>query len=555
MPWYFSLVSLLIYYAAFVIFKRYLGVMVPLKYLCVTTKSTWNTCIADAETERLTLRAYQVGDAQSYGQMLCIDDMQKARFASNAVKRWATNRLLVLFGFFSTGVAMIGLLFPGYLNLGQTGLCLTSITFLIMICEALFDQVSSLQDMQIAMNRLEEYTKIVQEAPTVMDGDAEFTSFTVTLSRKHLVGLERRQTDKGELQIVRAASSTRFSFDPCRPCKMCIGRTGEMTAELDVEVVLEQRGPSLGAADGATLEELCPSSDLLKDCHARHRIVSVDGSTDVTRMVEDLCYGTTEELKLKVQSSWLREGACVEVRDLVVGYGENPEDILRGVNLTFKPKAKVAIAGTTGCGKSTFLVALLRILEPRAGHIKLEGIDIQSIGLKTLRRNVGIVPQDPVIFSGTIRSNLDPFEEYTDAQIWGALKAVELAGFVYMLPGQIYCPTSGSGGYLSFGQRQLMCIARMVLRKPALLLLDEATSAIDPARQEKISKTIREQFADSTIIAVAHRLETVLDFDEVVVMERGQVAEQGTVKELSMREDGIFAGMMAAAGFKSPVEK
>jgi ABC-type multidrug transport system fused ATPase/permease subunit len=554
MPVYFNILSALVYFTAYVIFSRYLNLLVPIKYLCVTTRSTWNTFVTDAPSERISLRAYQVGDLQWGGQISSIDDMLKAHFAGSCAKRWATNRLLVLFGFFSGSVAVVGVISPSLLNTGQTGLCITSLTALVMVCESFLDQVSTMQDTQIAMNRIEEYSKITQEAPAVLDGDSEFVSFTTNVARKGLNdNLERFQTEKGDLHITRAVQSK--SSDPCRPCKMCIGRNSETQIDGEPDFVLEQQGKYLVAPEGSTLAILSPVHHRLKDTTARHRIANVNGSSDIARMVEDLCYGTSEDIKLEVQSNWLRDSAHVEVSDLVVGYADSPNVVLRGVNLTVKPRAKVAIAGTTGCGKSTFLSTVLRILEPRAGYIKLDGVDIQNIGLKTLRRNVGIVPQDPTIFSGTIRSNLDPFEEYTDQQIWDALKAVELAEFVSQLPGTIYCPTMAEGGYLSFGQRQLVCIGRMVLRKPPLLLLDEATSAIDPARQEKITKTIREQFADATIIAVAHRLETVLDFDEVIVMDRGQVAEHGTVKELSMKQDGIFAGMLAAAGFKSPVEK
>lgn len=255
-----------------------------------------------------------------------------------------------------------------------------------------------------------------------------------------------------------------------------------------------------------------------------------------------------EAVILEVQSGWLLNGAHVQLEDIKAGYGDVPRDVLKGISLDFPARAKVAIAGTTGCGKSSLLLVLLRMLEPRSGRVLLNGVDISDLGLATLRSAVGLVPQDPVLFSGSLRHNLDPFDAFTDGRIWQALRRVQLADVVEDLPTKLQHLILEEGANISFGQRQLVCLARMVLRQPGLLLLDEATSAVEPHTQQLVQQTLRSAFPSSTLIAVAHRLETVLDFDHVVVLERGDVAEQGPPRELAERKDSLFQGMLAAKG-------
>merc|ERR1719221_1918153 len=189
------------------------------------------------------------------------------------------------------------------------------------------------------------------------------------------------------------------------------------------------------------------------------------------------------------------------------------------------------------------------MLEARGGRIFLEGVDIQNLGLRTLRQALGLVPQDPVLLQGSLRFNIDPFELYSDDRIWEALRLVHLDDFgKYTLKDGLDYQIAGEGANLSFGQRQLLSLARNIVRKPMLLLLDEATSAIDPRTQELLQNTIEDAFPDSTMVVIAHRLETILDFDMVVVMDRGRIAEKGPLKELAKVKNGKFAKMLAVKG-------
>jgi len=221
-------------------------------------------------------------------------------------------------------------------------------------------------------------------------------------------------------------------------------------------------------------------------------------------MADELCSGKSFIVAMEIKSGWLADGTRVEVQNLRVGYGDLPRDVLQGVSFTIPRKSKAAIVGPTGCGKSTVLLTFLRILEPRSGKIYLEGVDTQTLGLRTLRQSVGLVPQDPVLLQGTLRFNIDPFEMYDDARIWDALRLVQMDDFVQnQLQGGLDFHISGEGNNLSFGQRQLLSMARNVVAMPMLLLLDEATSAIDPRTQQCLQDTIEKQFEDSSLVVIA----------------------------------------------------
>ncbi|OJJ42107.1 hypothetical protein ASPZODRAFT_137493 [Penicilliopsis zonata CBS 506.65] len=262
-----------------------------------------------------------------------------------------------------------------------------------------------------------------------------------------------------------------------------------------------------------------------------------------------------------VRASWPEHGR-IQVQGLEVGYAEELPTILKGLTFTAEARQRIGVVGRTGAGKSTLSLALFRLLHARQGSIVIDGVDISTIRLDLLRSRLAIIPQDPVLFSGTIRSNLDPQSRYSDMELYDALRRVHLlpstapqsdsdsgtltpnaqeAVNIFL---SLDSPIALGGNNLSQGQKQLLCLARAILTRPKILIMDEATSAVDGATDQLIQRSIRESFIDTTLIVVAHRLSTVMDFDRILVMQDGVAAEFGVPEDLKQKEGGVFASMV-----------
>ncbi|CAG9578808.1 unnamed protein product [Danaus chrysippus] len=245
-------------------------------------------------------------------------------------------------------------------------------------------------------------------------------------------------------------------------------------------------------------------------------------------------------------STWPETGA-LQLERLSLGYRAE-EPALKDLTCVVAPGDKLGIVGRTGAGKSTLTLGLFRIVEAMSGKIMIDGIDISTIGLHQLRSRITIIPQDPVLFAGTLRMNLDPFEVYSDEDIWRSLEHAHLKTFVQGLQAGLLHEISEGGENLSVGQRQLVCLARALLRKTPLLVLDEATAAVDLETDELIQKTIRSEFASCTVLTIAHRLNTIMDSTRVMVLDRGQLVEYAPPQQLLQDKNSIFYGMAKDAG-------
>ncbi|KMP07034.1 canalicular multispecific organic anion transporter 1 [Coccidioides immitis RMSCC 2394] len=315
----------------------------------------------------------------------------------------------------------------------------------------------------------------------------------------------------------------------------------------------------------------------------------------------------------EVPAAWPTEGR-LEVTDLVVGYAPDLPPVLRGLSFTVAKNQRVGVVGRTGAGKSSLTLALFRFLEAWEGSIVIDGIDVSKIKLHDLRSRMAIIPQDPVLFSGSIKSNLDPFEEYSDAELRDALERVHLISDVLeestgphssthsalQASGTSGCTTptlssnngstaahtidttnttaatstqapnnnvniftnlnstiSEGGLNLSQGQRQLLCLARAIVSKPKIMVLDEATSAVDMATDALIQRSIRTEFGrnSTTLLVIAHRLSTIADFDKILVMDAGKAVEFGPPRELMEIQGGVFRSLVEESGEREALEK
>ncbi|KAM3826474.1 ATP-binding cassette sub-family C member 6 [Vipera latastei] len=274
-----------------------------------------------------------------------------------------------------------------------------------------------------------------------------------------------------------------------------------------------------------------------------NQIMSVERVKDYSQSPKEAPWTLDDHLQ---GGRWPTEGA-IELRGYSLRYRPELSLALKNINLKIKPHEKVGIVGRTGAGKSSLMMGLLRLVEAADGEIVIDGINIAQMGLHNLRSKITIVPQDPVLFGGSLRENLDPLNQYSDGDIWTALEQTQLKSFVSDLPGQLAYECSEGGGDLSVGQQQLICLARGLLQKAKILILDEATAAVDLETDLQIQSILRSQFKECTVLTIAHRLNAMMEFDRILVMRNGEVAEFDTPEALRVQK-GLFYKMAADSG-------
>ncbi|KAI0720942.1 ATP-binding cassette transporter [Cerioporus squamosus] len=291
------------------------------------------------------------------------------------------------------------------------------------------------------------------------------------------------------------------------------------------------------------------------------RYVSLEQSlVSVERIKEysELPSEAPEYIEPRPPASWPSQGA-IKCENLVVRYSPELPNVLHGLSFEIKPGEKVGVLGRTGSGKSTLALSFFRFVEPVEGRILIDGLDISKLGLTDLRSRLTIIPQDPTILSGTLRSTLDVFDEYEDAEIYEALRRVhlipsgdELDAASDVMNTNVFrnldSPVSEGGENLSAGEKQLLCMARAILKRAKVLLMDEATASVDYATDELIGKTIRHEFAQSTIITIAHRLRTVIDYDRVMLLDQGRIMEFDKPAVLLSDPKSSFYALCKATG-------
>lgn len=276
-----------------------------------------------------------------------------------------------------------------------------------------------------------------------------------------------------------------------------------------------------------------------------NQLNSVERLYEVAQLPQEAAY----YIPNRVPPEWPQKGS-IKFKDVCLRYRPNLPLALKNVNLDIESQEKVGICGRTGSGKSTTLASLFRLVELDSGSIEIDGVDISTLGLRTLRSKLAIIPQDPVLFQGTIRSNLDPFQEHSDEELVNALqrsgvvpRALQDGKVPSSHKFSLDAPVSSNGTNFSLGQRQLLTLARALVRKPKVLVLDEATSSVDAKTDQEIQQTIAAEFGSCTILCIAHRLQTIIHYDKIVVMENGSVLESGSPYELWKNGSSAFRAM------------
>mmetsp|Transcript_18363 Transcript_18363/g.52566 ORF Transcript_18363/g.52566 Transcript_18363/m.52566 type:complete len:1618 (-) Transcript_18363:50-4903(-) len=429
---------------------------------------------------------------------------------------WMQSRIFLCLSVLTSVFTLTGLW--GRMPLGTVSIIYVLSTNQLNLFENLSSLLTHALNVFNALQRLARYLDIPQEPPSAMPSDP-VVRISALVKNFELASLEVREIDK-------AGTVGVFLSGGASPLLVADAASGALVLH-----------------DGRRLDEIAPRCPSFAGAHGCFHIVTVNGETkDLRTMAEELC---------RPQSAcwvecWHRSfagGLGVKFEKLTAGYSTE-KAVLQSVSFVIPPRMKCGIAGATGCGKSTTLLCLLRILEARSGRILVGPLDISRLGLKLLRTIVGLVPQDATIFEGSWRQNVDPFQEYPDGRVWDALRCAHLLAHVRALPDGIDSKITEDGGNISFGQKQMLSLARMVIRQPPVLLLDECTSALDPNTQMNVQNTVLNAFPISTVISIAHRVETLLEFDQVIVLDQGSVMECGSIQDVLSIEGGRFANMM-----------
>jgi ABC-type multidrug transport system fused ATPase/permease subunit len=317
-----------------------------------------------------------------------------------------------------------------------------------------------------------------------------------------------------------------------------------------------QRGSTYAALVGLTLSYAIDMTGLLSwliriISELESNMVSVERITEYAALESEEATGAATRGGAKpVRPDWPSAGA-IQFRNVQMRYRPGLPLVLRGVSFDVRAGEKVGICGRTGSGKSTLIVALWRLVEPCGGSITLDGVDVQNITLKDLRSRVTCIPQDPILFSGNVRDNLDPFKEHSDETLWFALEAVQLKPAVTEHGVGLLAPVAEYGENFSAGQRQMLCLARALLRDTKVVCLDEATASVDLETDKLMQEVIADQFASRTIMTIAHRINTIIENDAVVCLDRGELVAKATPAEMLRDENSMFAKLVAETGEQS----
>lgn len=437
-------------------------------------------------------------------------------------KMWFISRLSFCLCFQSTVFVLYSFLRPDAVGLGTVGVLLASTFSILQEIGSFADGIVQGIAAVVSLNRVQEYFDIPQERARELPDDHAMRYISVSVESYKVGDVElRKGTSESDVTVHRRGGGPLLEASP--------------------------DGSALRLVDMRRFEDLAPGHKDFRestDMCDGFRVVAVNGVAGcAAAMAEEFVAKTTKVQWLNLWGPSLWNGVDVQILGLHAGYG-TAESVFKDVSINLAARSKTCLVGASGSGKTTLLMSCLQAVEPRAGRILLSGVDTRNIGVCTLRRLVMLLPQHPAVRDGSIRSNLDPQLRLPDDRIWSVLSAVNLGTFVKGLSSGLDTPVSQDACCMSFGQRQLLCLARAVCVQPPLLLLDDCLSSVDPMQQVALQHKLGALLPNSTIIAVARTPDGLSGFDDVVVLKSGIIAEQGSVSQLLSHERGLLCSML-----------
>ena len=317
-----------------------------------------------------------------------------------------------------------------------------------------------------------------------------------------------------------------------------------------------QRGSTYAALVGLTLSYAIDMTGLLSwliriVSELESNMVSVERMSEYSELETEEATGAVTRGGVKPSPAGWPTAGAISFEKLEMRYRPGLPLVLKGVSFDVKAGEKAGIVGRTGSGKSTLIVALWRLVEPCGGHVWLDGTDVGTISLEDLRSRITCIPQDPILFSGNVRDNLDPFKQHGDEALWFALEAVQLKEAVREHGVGLLAPVAEYGENYSAGQRQMLCLARALLRDTKVVCLDEATASVDLETDKVMQDVIADQFKSRTILTIAHRINTIIENDKVVCLDRGELVRMDSPAVMLRDPTSMFAQLVAETGEQS----
>ncbi|KAL6650382.1 hypothetical protein ACP70R_009307 [Stipagrostis hirtigluma subsp. patula] len=432
-----------------------------------------------------------------------------------------------------------------------TSMCLSVVTSIAVTCQVAWPSIIAVlpllvlnvwyRNRYIATSR--ELTRLqgVTNAPVI-------DHFTETFSGAPTVRCFRKEDEFYQTNLDRINSSLRMSFHNYVSSEW-LGFRLELIGTLVLSIIaflmislpsnfIKKEFVGMSLSYGLSLNSLIYYT-ISMSCSLENDMISVERVNQYSTLPSEAPWEMEDCLP---SPNWPNQGD-IDVIDLKVRYRANTPLILKGITLSIKSGEKIGVVGRTGSGKSTLVQALFRLVEPAEGKIIIDGVDICTIGLHDLRSRFGVIPQEPVLFEGTVRSNIDPTGRYSEAEIWQALERCQLKDMVAGKPEKLDALVADMGENWSVGQKQLLCFGRVMLKRSRILFMDEATASVDSQTDATIQRIIREEFVECTVISIAHRIPTVVDSDRVLVLDEGLVKEFDAPSKL-MGRPSLFGAMV-----------